>query len=126
MQETDFSKRLRACLSRFNLIVDKIETGETKRGVPDLHIFSERKGTYWVELKVCNNKEKLTIDLRSDQAVWLERYARLGGRAYIAVYMNGLIYLFQGRHAVTIMTEGIAPVYATLNSIQALAEFLEN
>lgn len=126
MQETDFSKRLRSCLSRFNLMVDKIETGETGRGVPDLHVFSERKGTYWIELKVCDNKEKLHIGLRPDQAVWLERYTRWGGRSYIAVYMHGFIHLFQGRHAMKIVEEGTAPVYATLNSIQALAEFLEN
>lgn len=126
MLESDFSRKLRDCLASFNLSVDQIETGQTKRGVPDLHVFSQRKGTYWVELKVCNNKETVKVGLRSDQAAWHENYARLGGRSFIAVYMNGKVYLYQGRHALKILTEGEAPVYATLFNIRALAEFLEN
>ena len=124
MNEAKFSTLFRAALRRAGAQVDKIETGETCVGIPDLHVYSEKKGTYWLELKVCNNAAKLTVALRPGQIAWLMDYSDRKGHAYIATWMatTGKVALHQARHAST--SASITPMW--FNSIQALAEWLEN
>jgi hypothetical protein len=58
-----------------------IETGGTGRGIPDSHYIANGVAG-WVEYK---QTDGWTVGLSEFQAAWLHRYARHGGRAWIAV-----------------------------------------
>jgi len=127
MLETKFNGLTRPAIRRTGAHVDQIETGETGRGIPDLHVLSPNKGTYWVELKVSRTKTKLTVDIKPVQILWHEQYAKLGGRSFIAVYneADSHIYLFRGVDSRDASTGDVRP-YIQFTSIAAMASWLEN
>jgi hypothetical protein len=57
----------------------RIETGSTGRGIPDVNICRRGKEV-WVELKVVNGKR---VKLRPEQVAWHVRRARAGGVSWI-------------------------------------------
>ena len=58
-----------------------VETGGTGRGVPDSHGLVGGRA-FWIEYKWTDG---WAVTLAPEQTGWLQRYARQGGRAYIAV-----------------------------------------
>jgi hypothetical protein len=127
MLESKFSGLLRPAIRQYGAHVDKIETGETGRGVPDLHIHSKCKGTYWCELKVSRTKTTLQIDVSPAQILWHEEYSKLGGRSFLVVYneTDSKVYLFLGRDAREAKAGKMRP-YVHFTNIAACAAWLEN
>jgi hypothetical protein len=59
-----------------------VETGGTEKGVPDSHYLGRGGLAGWLE---CKQTEGWTVTLEPEQCGWLDRYARYGGRCWIAV-----------------------------------------
>lgn len=72
--EAAFSKALCAAMRAKGIFVQRIESGETGKGIPDLFIIT--KGTpMWIELKrvhdTCSSKFAVEIPWRPGQQAWL-------------------------------------------------------
>lgn len=59
-----------------------IETGGTGRGIPDSHYLVTGGAAGWIEFKATDGH---AVTLTEFQVGWLTRYARMGGRAHVAV-----------------------------------------
>ena len=75
--ERYFSNYIKKYLSNYFSMVQRIESGSTARGIPDLYIADIDQ---WVELK-CQNElslqdNKWTIDWRAGQQAWADQYYR--------------------------------------------------
>jgi hypothetical protein len=82
--ESAFSSALLTALRKKakRLLIQRIESGETARGIPDLYIH-DNKREYWIELK---NVKRLSvhsalwqIPWRSGQQTWASNYQRCSG-----------------------------------------------
>jgi hypothetical protein len=75
--EAGFSKALCADLKRRNLFYQRIESGLTGRGVPDIYI-REHKSEIWIELKNMTyesvHHNHWVIPWRPGQQSWMLRY----------------------------------------------------
>lgn len=91
-----------------------IETWSTGQGVPDAH-YSFADGTMgWVEFK---QTSAWSVGIEREQSAWLERYARYGGRAFIAVRRQATagmrkkaadeLWLWHGCDARVLMVDGL-------------------
>lgn len=72
--EAAFSKALVTAMRNKGIFVQRIESGETGKGIPDLFVIT--KGTpMWIELKrvhgTCSNKSFVEIPWRPGQQAWL-------------------------------------------------------
>ena len=79
--EAAFSKALCAAMRAKGIFVQRIESGETGKGIPDLFVIT--KGTpMWIELKrvhgTCSNKQYVEIPWRPGQQAWLYDVAKRG------------------------------------------------
>lgn len=91
----------------------RIETAVTGRGIPDLHYCIDG-ASGWIELK---QTAASAMQIHPEQCAWLERYARNGGRAFIAVRQKAAqgrvrtaldnLYLFPPFQARNLKTNGI-------------------
>jgi hypothetical protein len=80
-----------------------IESRLTQGGIPDLH--GIYKGTsFWIENKKARGN---TVRLRAMQIGWLKRYARQGGRCFVAVRMKDTLWIVDGADALTLATKGL-------------------
>lgn len=70
-----------------------VETGMTESGVPDLHYAAPGGTSGWIECK------RSPVKMRPEQVAWLSRYARLGGRCFVAVRHNDLLVIYRGQNA---------------------------
>lgn len=70
-RESEFSTYVVSTLRRHSYFVQRIETGYTGRGVPDIYCISPQGKPYWIELKRCH---KLTdkIPWRPGQLAWMK------------------------------------------------------
>lgn len=72
--EAAFSRALCTAMRNRGIFVQRIESGETGKGIPDLFVIT--KGTpMWIELKrihgTCSNKQYVEIPWRPGQQAWL-------------------------------------------------------
>ena len=72
--EAAFSKALVTAMRNKGIFVQRIESGETGKGIPDLFVIT--KGTpMWIELKrihdTCSHKRHVEIPWRPGQQAWL-------------------------------------------------------
>lgn len=72
--EAAFSKALVTAMRNKGIFVQRIESGETGKGIPDLFVIT--KGTpMWIELKrvhdTCSDKKSVVIPWRPGQQAWL-------------------------------------------------------
>ena len=72
--EAAFSKALVTAMRNKGIFVQRIESGETGKGIPDLFVIT--KGTpMWIELKrvhdTCSNKPYVEIPWRPGQQAWM-------------------------------------------------------
>lgn len=97
-----------------NVHYQRIETGQTGRGIPDVNIKSS--ATYsdaWVELKVVNGRK---VELRPEQVAWHLRRVAAGGRTFILAREKkegprtgkvDRLYLWEGGLAVAVLERGL-------------------
>jgi hypothetical protein len=101
--EQKFSIALCKLLSDNNIFHQRIESGETGRGIPDIYIRTKTK-EYWVELK--NSKrssiynKQWTIPWRKGQQAWATKYKQMTGHmTFTLCAMNdGYIWLNMYKH----------------------------
>lgn len=77
--EASFSKALTNAMKKKGMFVQRIESGTTGRGIPDLFVMT--KGfPLWIELKRVHSKVSLiqSIPWRPGQQSWLHRVTTLG------------------------------------------------
>lgn len=79
--EAAFSKALVTAMRAKGIFVQRIESGETGKGIPDLFIIT--KGVpMWIELKrvhsTCSNKQYVEIPWRPGQQAWLNSVSKRG------------------------------------------------
>lgn len=87
--ERDLNRLLLGGLSQW-MMLERFEPG-TPVGMPDIHWLSGGVSG-WIE-------SKYEVDeVRPQQAIWLRRYSRAGGRAHVAAIRRGHLYLIAGRH----------------------------
>lgn len=83
MNERDVWDRLKA----LGLFGERI-TDRLQEGVPDVMCLNSKGHAIWMELKAPKNRTGQT-GLRTDQAVWLWRWAKHGGLAIVVVTRPG-------------------------------------
>lgn len=78
-----------------NILYNRIESGTTSRGIPDLS-YSCPSGHGWIELKIGHVKgDRLyTPTMTAVQANWLKTRGDLAGKVYILVLFEGVEYLY--------------------------------
>ncbi len=96
--------------------IQRIESGSTASGIPDVNLCY--KGIEaWIELKAAKLTQRSPVkgrfDLRADQASWLEKRSRAGGKAWVLVGVPnydesegrwGEMLLFQGTFALQLVS----------------------
>lgn len=97
--EAAFSKALVTAMRAKGIFVQRIESGETGKGIPDLFIIT--KGTpMWIELKrihdTCSDKKNVTIPWRPGQQAWLTEVADRGVATMTLACFNDGILKIQG------------------------------
>lgn len=72
--EAAFSKALVTAMRNKGIFVQRIESGETGKGIPDLFVITQ-KVPMWIELKrvhdICSHKRYVEIPWRPGQQAWL-------------------------------------------------------
>ena len=103
MKESAFWQLVKKNLPNTHL--QRIETGGTGRGIPDLN--GCYKGVeFWVELMVVIAGIK--IWLRPEQIGWLVKRSMHGGRSFVLVRTpDAQIYLYPGKDAREVLEEGL-------------------
>jgi len=92
-----------------------IESWSTGQGVPDAHYLFAGGMAGWIENKKTSG---WVVDIKREQGAWLDRYARLGGRCFVAVRRqaaagprrgkaNDELWLFHGRDAQAVRGGGL-------------------
>ena len=71
--EAAFSRALVASLRRHKWFVQRIESGTTGKGIPDIYAVSPKGQAMWLELKVIpgNNTQILNVPWRPGQQSWM-------------------------------------------------------
>ena len=93
--EAAFSKALVAAMRRKGIFVQRIESGETGKGIPDLFVIT--KGVpMWIELKrihdTCSGKYAVSIPWRQGQQAWLfDVHIRGVATATLACFDDGIL-----------------------------------
>ena len=108
--EATFSKALCTAMRAKGIFVQRIESGETGKGIPDLFVIT--KGVpMWIELKrvhtTCSNKRILEIPWRPGQQAWLHDVAARGVTTMtLACYDDGIVMIWHS----TIYTANKVPI----------------
>lgn len=78
-----------------NILYNRVESGATSGGIPDLS-YSCPTGHGWIELKMGHAKgDRLhTPTMTPIQANWLKTRGDLAGKVYILVLFDGVEYLY--------------------------------
>jgi hypothetical protein len=81
MTEAEFSKSLLSHWRRLGYFVQRVETGQITRGVPDIFV-ANKQGSTWVELKSVKWKpyDGMQIPWRAGQQGWMLEYYKSTGR----------------------------------------------
>lgn len=93
--EAAFSKALVTAMRNKGIFVQRIESGETGKGIPDLFVIT--KGVpMWIELKrvhgTCSDKSYFTIPWRPGQQAWLHDVTYRGMKCMtLACYDDGIL-----------------------------------
>ena len=90
------------------ILLDRIESPGTRRGIPDVFMADPQYGHCWIELKVANHNK---INLTTQQARWLGKHAHFGTRCRIVALIKKpslhLIRVWPGAVAYTVGERGI-------------------
>jgi hypothetical protein len=99
-KESDLSSDICSFLRSNGVFVQRIESGLTGRGIPDI-FFASPSEHGWIELKVARTKWDGTaynIKWRNGQQMWLTKVHRLGVPAYTFVAYNDCFALITMDH----------------------------
>ncbi len=108
--EAAFSKALCTAMRAKGIFVQRIESGETGKGIPDLFVIT--KGVpMWIELKrihgTCSNKQFLEIPWRPGQQAWLNDVQSRGVTCMtLACYDDGIIKIQAGIYQANRVPQG--------------------
>lgn len=94
--EAAFSKALVTAMRNKGIFVQRIESGETGKGIPDLFVIT--KGTpMWIELKRVHgacHRNYVEIPWRPGQQAWLHDVTHRGVKCYtIACFDDGILLI---------------------------------
>lgn len=95
--EAAFSKALVTAMRNKGIFVQRIESGETGKGIPDLFVIT--KGVpMWIELKrvhdICSNKRYVEIPWRPGQQAWLNSVSKRGVMCCtLACFDDGIVMI---------------------------------
>ena len=98
-----------------------IESGSTARGVPDSNYLGEGGVEGWIEYKAARGAGMAVGSLKPEQAAWLHRRSRLGGRSWLAVRREDELWLVPGALAPVVRAGGLAEVEAHWRSLGPVA-----
>jgi hypothetical protein len=101
-KESNFWRHIRRNIQKGQW--ERIET--RLDGVPDCCCLYGDNRVHWVELKSVSRwpvRVKTNFDLRPEQAMWLLRWRRRGGRSWLFVQIADEFLLFDGKYALTIL-----------------------
>ena len=108
--EAAFSKALVMAMRAKGIFVQRIESGETGKGIPDLFIIT--KGTpMWIELKrihgTCSDKQFLEIPWRPGQQAWLNDVQSRGVICMtLACFDDGIVKIQAGIYQANRVPQG--------------------
>lgn len=111
--EAAFSKALTKAMRSRNWFVQRIESGTTGKGIPDLYVVTPHKKACWIELK----REKgcipqtgyVSIHWRPGQQAWLHSVTQYKQTAItLACFDNGILSI----HHNTLWTRDTVPLTA--------------
>lgn len=99
--EASFSKALVTAMRNKGWFVQRIESGETGKGIPDLYVIDSRKQAWWIELKrvhkICSRFSQ-EIPWRPGQQAWLHDITKRGQRALtLCCFDNGILQILHER-----------------------------
>lgn len=100
--EAAFSKALVAHLRKNAWFIQRIETGSTGRGVPDIYAISPDGRAMWLELKRVHKSVKglhyLAIPWRPGQQAWLRQVTAMSQEAHTLVACDDCILMISHHH----------------------------
>lgn len=89
-----------------------IETGAIVSGVPDAEYCAPGGVSGWIEFKYISTSKGTAVNkavgLRPAQVSWIDRRARLGGRAFIAIQRKDELFLYSGVGVKELKRHGLA------------------
>lgn len=93
--EAEFSRALCSFLRKKGWFVQRIESGTTGRGVPDIYAVNPAHMPVWLELKRIHTYVRygstITVPWREGQQAWLTNITKLGQYAYTLACCDNLI-----------------------------------
>jgi len=107
-REAAFWQRMKTGLGRIfasngqinRILMDRIETPNTRIGFPDVHLTDPEYGDCWIELKVAKGNR---INLSPLQADWHNERSKAGSRCRIVAFVErpegNIICVWDGRQA---------------------------
>lgn len=100
--EAAFSKAVCAHLRKQNWFVQRIETGSTGRGVPDIYAISPDRQAMWLELKRVHinakGRHQIVVPWRPGQQAWLHQVTKMGQTAMTLIACNDCIVMARHWH----------------------------
>ena len=124
--EAAFSKALCTAMRAKGIFVQRIESGETGKGIPDLFVIT--KGVpMWIELKRIHDTTPVTdtgavtIPWRPGQQAWLHDVTCRGVRCMtLACFDNGILQISHERiYTANIVVVGFTRYYKDIRSLLA-------
>lgn len=124
--EAEFSKAFCSHLRKKGWLVQRIESGLTGKGIPDIYAVSPNNIPWWFELKrnkgeeICGLTEPVYIHWRSGQQPWLHDLTKRKQHcATIACFDDALLYI---KHAEIFKDNKVTPYFdcKVLGSFNAL------
>ena len=109
--EAAFSKALVTAMRNKGIFVQRIESGETGKGIPDLFVIT-KKVPMWIELKRIHgacHRDYVEIPWRPGQQAWLNDVTKRGMKCMtLACFDDGILMIFHD----TIWNKNLVPVQA--------------
>ena len=100
--EAAFSKAVCAHLRKQNWFVQRIETGSTGRGVPDIYAINPARQAMWLELKrvhiAIKGRHQIVVPWRPGQQAWLHQVTKMGQIAITLIACNDFIVIAKHYH----------------------------
>ena len=97
--EAAFSKAFVQHLRKYGWFVQRIESGSTGRGVPDIYCISPQGNAFWFELKRVHmnaaGHKVLSIPWRPGQQTWLHGVHKYNQRVFTLACFNDMILVIK-------------------------------
>ena len=97
------------------IILDRIESPGTRRGIPDVFMTDPEYGDCWIELKIANHNK---IAITTQQESWLSKHAAYGTRCRILALIKK-----PGTHLIRVWQGGIADAVAERGMLEPGMDF---